>query len=496
MLLHRVLHSLLCPLGTTVIILTFCLSTTSCSEDIKKSSESVHTCVQEGRLHYLDGDYNSALSTLQKALVDTAFMEPDDYINTYYYIGNIHFAYGDFGSAARHYEKAYGRAVSFNREKAQLRMLINLALTACHTDQQEKAAYYGWLLRDVETADRNTQLYFTILLQGYMGLMFGNPGQGVAEMKRTIWFVDSAALEQRLKLSPASALYEHYESIGRLDSALYYLAEYDSLATLHNLSNLVVDTRKAYMRLYTKAGDTEQALKYQNEYFALQDSLMNPARYMSIRSSFHQEQQRESEQRIASLRLTVTAQQILIGAIVTLLLVTGVFIFIRNKYRTANRQLFRRNKEIVQLEQGTRGEPVAPLYSASSASGTESDEKVTAADRDLYQRILEYMDSGLPYCNPDFSLSVLAEAVESNTKYVSQAINEFSGGNFRNFLNQYRVREARRRLIDVDTYGNRTIQSVAESVGFTSTSVFNTAFKKFTGMTPSLYQKMARQEDK
>ncbi|MDE5797166.1 MAG: helix-turn-helix domain-containing protein [Muribaculaceae bacterium] len=495
MLVHKVLHSLLSSAAILTVVTVICFIIVSCNNSIDNSSHDTHTTVQNGRQQYLNGDYTSALTTLQSALPDTAFMDTDDYINTYYYIGNIHFAYGDFMSAARHYEKAYRRAVSARREKAEIRMLINLALSSCHTGNRDKALYYGRLLTDMKAKDRDSQRYFTLLLKGYIGLMFDNPSQGVADMMKTIQFVDSAGMEQRLKLSPASALCEHYENIGMLDSALSYLAVYDSLAVLHNLSNLVVDTRRAYMRLYTKAGNMEHALKYQEEYFHLQDSLMNPEGYMSIRSSFQQEQQRESEERIASLRLTVTTQQVLIVTIVIALLAIGGFIFIRNKYLIANRQLFRRNREIVRLEQSTRSEVIVSPKS-TAVPETETTASVITADRELYQRILDYMDSGQPYCNPDFSLSVLAGAVESNTKYVSQAINEFSGGNFRNFLNGYRVREARRRLIDVAAYGHLTIQSVAESVGFTSASVFNTAFRKFTGMTPSLYQKMARQEGK
>ena len=96
------------------------------------------------------------------------------------------------------------------------------------------------------------------------------------------------------------------------------------------------------------------------------------------------------------------------------------------------------------------------------------------------------------WCDPEFSLNRLAEIAESNTKYVSQAINEHTGKNFRSFINEYRIREARRRLLDTENFGNVTIQYLAESVGFMSTSAFNMAFKKFTGMTPSLYQKLGR----
>ena len=50
------------------------------------------------------------------------------------------------------------------------------------------------------------------------------------------------------------------------------------------------------------------------------------------------------------------------------------------------------------------------------------------------------------------------------------------------------------RLVDTETYGCYNIHGIAESVGYKSTSNFISAFKKVTGMTPSLYKKMAMEE--
>ena len=104
------------------------------------------------------------------------------------------------------------------------------------------------------------------------------------------------------------------------------------------------------------------------------------------------------------------------------------------------------------------------------------------------------MQNTANFCNPDFSLSMLAQIVESNTNYVSQAINTSLNKNFRSLLNEYRIKEAMRRMKDNDTYGNYSIQGISESVGFKSASNFIAAFKKMTGMTPSLYQKLSKNE--
>ncbi|MGM9866391.1 MAG: helix-turn-helix domain-containing protein [Lepagella sp.] len=53
---------------------------------------------------------------------------------------------------------------------------------------------------------------------------------------------------------------------------------------------------------------------------------------------------------------------------------------------------------------------------------------------------------------------------------------------------------AQRRILDVKHYGNLTIQAIAESVGYRSQSGFVQLFKKATGFTPSMFQKMVREE--
>ena len=96
----------------------------------------------------------------------------------------------------------------------------------------------------------------------------------------------------------------------------------------------------------------------------------------------------------------------------------------------------------------------------------------------------------------EFSLEDMARLVGSNTRYVSQTINETFGKNFRTFINDYRIEEAGLRLIDNERYGNYTIKAIAESVGYKSHTNFIEIFKKSTGMTPSTYRKIAMEHKK
>ena len=59
--------------------------------------------------------------------------------------------------------------------------------------------------------------------------------------------------------------------------------------------------------------------------------------------------------------------------------------------------------------------------------------------------------------------------------------------NFNQFLNKYRIEEAKKRLKDPEE-NQFVVLKIAYDVGFNSKSTFNTAFKKFTGMSPSQYR--------
>ena len=105
------------------------------------------------------------------------------------------------------------------------------------------------------------------------------------------------------------------------------------------------------------------------------------------------------------------------------------------------------------------------------------------------------MESSPEVFSESFSLSRLAELVDSNSKYVSQAINNCMQCNFSAFLNGYRIKEACRRLMDTSNYGNYTIEGIANRLGYKSRSNFTTIFKENVGLTPSAFQKLSRNQD-
>lgn len=92
------------------------------------------------------------------------------------------------------------------------------------------------------------------------------------------------------------------------------------------------------------------------------------------------------------------------------------------------------------------------------------------------------------FVNDNLSVEDVAIRLGTNSKYISQVINEKYGRNFYNFINAYRVEEAQKLLLSggLEKY---SMLGIAQMVGFGSKSSFNAYFKKITGLTPSEFVK-------
>ncbi len=113
--------------------------------------------------------------------------------------------------------------------------------------------------------------------------------------------------------------------------------------------------------------------------------------------------------------------------------------------------------------------------------------KIKGLDIDsIIKRILEIMEIEKAFSDEDFSLKNLARELEINTQQLSEILNERMGKSFNTFINEYRIREAKLLLIDEP---GRSINSIADAVGFNSNTAFTITFSKYEGCSPSRYRK-------
>lgn len=108
---------------------------------------------------------------------------------------------------------------------------------------------------------------------------------------------------------------------------------------------------------------------------------------------------------------------------------------------------------------------------------------------DIYTETLNrFIAEEEPFLIPNLSLRSLAEQVEIHPNKLSWLLNERMGKNFNEFINFYRIEYFKKLALDP---GNRHISLIglAYESGFNSKTVFNTYFKKETGMTPKEFLK-------
>ncbi|MCG8605358.1 helix-turn-helix domain-containing protein, partial [bacterium] len=120
-------------------------------------------------------------------------------------------------------------------------------------------------------------------------------------------------------------------------------------------------------------------------------------------------------------------------------------------------------------------------YESSTLSSSDSEQ--------ILKQLLRYMDTQKPYLQPSVSVDDIAKALHVSPRHVSQVINERLNQHFFDFINRYRIEEAKR-LISDSTGNSQTMLQILYEIGFNSKSAFNTAFKKHTNMTPREFKRL------
>ena len=250
----------------------------------------------------------------------------------------------------------------------------------------------------------------------------------------------------------------------------------------NEMDDELVNLYEAYKELYQQTGDKEKARQYDYLYLKEKDNLFHRSNVEKMeRSHFVSEINSVNEQmellnakrRNLWITLVVVITFCAIIAVALVLIIRGFF-----RQRTYIKILYEKNMALAKAEK-------------------PKEKKASSLDEDKINELCDKIDQTLLdnslICSPDFSLQQLAEHIGSNYKYVSQVINDRYQKNFRLLVNEARVREACRRLGDPEHYGNLTIEAISTGLGFKSRSNFAVTFKKITGISPSDFQKMAKE---
>lgn len=106
-------------------------------------------------------------------------------------------------------------------------------------------------------------------------------------------------------------------------------------------------------------------------------------------------------------------------------------------------------------------------------------------NQELLQRARGFIEEHAS--DPNLSLALLSERFQINQSYMSRLFKEEFGENFVDYVAKIRVLRSKELLESTD----RSIQDIAQQVGYPYTFSFNRVFKKIVGVTPGEYRRQS-----
>ena len=102
---------------------------------------------------------------------------------------------------------------------------------------------------------------------------------------------------------------------------------------------------------------------------------------------------------------------------------------------------------------------------------------------------LALFEKNKEFLSTEITLSYLAKTFETNSKYLSQVINQQKEQSFNNYINGLRIKYTVEKLKTDVVFRKYSIKAIANDVGFNTTESFSKAFYKNTGIRPSFFIK-------
>jgi AraC-like DNA-binding protein len=105
----------------------------------------------------------------------------------------------------------------------------------------------------------------------------------------------------------------------------------------------------------------------------------------------------------------------------------------------------------------------------------------------LNEKLLDLFANEAIYKNPDLKITHLSEKLHTNRTYISKHINTQFSCTFSDFVNRYRIEEAKR-LLTEDSSKTYSLNYISEKSGFGSMGSFMRVFREIVGVTPGQYR--------
>lgn len=350
------------------------------------------------------------------------------------------------------------------------------ALDACLTMEE--------ILKQIKT---NLHESVAVYYQYHIYNNYANIYLGKGDTKSAKKYLDKAILIPESDFSK----YNKHETIAILGTYYFLTKNYDKALSYFEIAllfykeenpnnTLVSELTDLKIKALTGLGRYKDALRLQNELSQHKDSVYQkniPLQISQLSKKYELDKVRlEQEKDKANLERGRIIVFILIA--ITMLLFIVLFAIRHNNQilKSKNRVLYKQNEEI---------ERVLRLIRGPSIKDNNNREKENV-EFSLFDKIELYMQEKEAYKEPDLNREKMAREFSTNWLYIVNAIKEETGKTFLEYVNDYRLNHARKKILSDSSV---LIGNVYIEAGFASYSTFHRLFKEKYGMSPNELRK-------
>lgn len=293
----------------------------------------------------------------------------------------------------------------------------------------------------------------------------------------------SLAKETQNKIAEASITdiighaYLRKDDLGNAEMHLQAALE---LARKLGLRRVIRHAYAGLVDIRLKQGRGNEAVQYQQQYYAVRDSLLSTSKIRQIveleskhalQLSAQQMQLLEKENRIQ----TIWKNLLIILIILLVFLSVGIYLLQRYRYRK-NRELL--NLEIDYLTRQHK----ETLRKPATSLIIDPQESLESLDQKLLKRAMLVVEENID--DPHFGVEKMADEMNMSRTNLHRKIKSITGFPPSELIRSIRLRKAARLIL----YKVDTVSQIALMVGFDDYSHFSKAFKKHFGVSPSSYE--------
>ncbi|WP_298426157.1 AraC family transcriptional regulator [uncultured Kordia sp.] len=402
-----------------------------------------------GIIHNLIGNYEKALKTLKRSLVNSETLGFKDNWRRLKIISSIITSY------------------------RQLNMNDSVTILASKT------------IKEIYTNPKYKNLYHKLVLKQGMNL-YAQQNYSAAKdsIQKTVHYFKNIQDDSNLAYA-YFYLGKTYVATEQREKAINYLKKVDSIFLKVNY--LFPETRPTYEILidhYKKKKDSEKQLLYIERLLKLDSILHDKELYLTNRISEDYNTPRllaNKEQIITSLQKKERSYFLgIIGAIIIILLIGGFLI-----YNYIQKKIYKKRFEELLKAQQTKKQHT--IIDVSDAKKNELN-----IPEDIIKTVLNSLavfKENNEFLSSNINLQKLAKRLKTNHTYLSKIVNVYEGKSFNTFMNDLRIDYTIERLQNDAVFRKYTIDAIAEESGFSNTRTFSRSFQRKTNLNPSYFIK-------